>query len=102
MENFISGKSDNWVSNYCGGVHIINHVTPALVFRVVLCVLCLYVVSVCWPRPCLSSNLTISVCLFGILEFCFSNNSFVIILIQTSEKFQHNFLNISITTFHKW
>src|SRR5210317_1120215 len=44
-------------------------VTPALVFSVVLCVLCLSFVSFCWPWSCLSSDLMISVCPFGIFEF---------------------------------
>ena len=34
-----------------------------------LCVLCLSFVSFCWPWSCLSSDLTISVCPFGIFEF---------------------------------
>ena len=46
-------------------------VTPALVFSVVLCVLCLSFVSFCWPWSCLSSDLTIYVCPFGIFEFLF-------------------------------
>ena len=42
------------------------HVTPALIVSVVLCVLYLTIVSFCWPRSCLSSD--ISVCPFGIFE----------------------------------
>ena len=52
IRGLIIGKSD------CGRVCV----TPALVFSVVLCVLCLFLVSFCWPWSCLSSD-------FGIFEF---------------------------------
>ena len=48
---------------------LMNELTSALVFCVVLCVLCLSFVSFCWLWYCLSSNLTISVCPYGIFEF---------------------------------
>ena len=41
----------------------------ALIFSVVLSVLCLSFVSFCWLWFCLSSDLTISVCPFGIFQF---------------------------------
>ena len=47
-------------------------VTPALVFSVVWRVLCLSFVSFCLSCSCLSSDLTIFVCPFGIFEIHFT------------------------------
>ena len=58
------GETSRHVTRFCRVC-----VTPALVFSVVLSVLCLSFVSFCWPWSYLSSDLTISVCPFGIFEF---------------------------------
>ena len=60
------------------------YVTLALVFSVVLCVLCLSFISFCWPWSSLSSELTISDCLFGIFEF---------ILTKGVSRLQHKLLH---------